>query len=69
MKVDLKMVHGEGLLKSVAKDLLAPDPPSIIASGDKKVNENSPEYDRGSSNQHDNESVDPLSEQVHISKL
>lgn len=69
MKVDLKMVHGEGLLKSVATDLLVPDPPSIIASGENKVNENSPKYDRGSSNQDNKNCVSPPSEQVYIPKL
>lgn len=57
ISAELKMVSSEELEKSVAKDLLIPDPceahvsiPPIIPLGEQEVNENSQKHDRGTGN-------------------
>ena len=52
ISAELKMVSSEELEKSVAKDLLIPDPCAmipIIPLGEQEVNENSKKHDRGTS--------------------
>ena len=51
ISAELKMVQSADLEKSVAADLLLPDP--IISQEDNKSNENSKEHDGRASNQHD----------------
>ena len=47
INADINMIASQDLLKSVASDLLVPDPTGIIAKGAKEVNEDSEKYDRG----------------------
>ncbi len=49
ISAELKMVSSKELEKSVAEDLLVPDP-YIIPLGEKEVNENSQKHDRGTGN-------------------
>lgn len=49
ISAELKMVSSEELEKSVAKDLLIPDPTPIISLGEQEVNENPKKHDRGTS--------------------
>ena len=56
ISAELKMVSSEELEKSVAKDLLIPDPCAmipIIPLGEQEVNENSKKHDRGTGNNND----------------
>jgi hypothetical protein len=46
--VSLDMISSPELSRSVAADLIVPDPTGIIAKEIKKANENSTKYDRGS---------------------
>ena len=48
VSVSLDMVESPELSKSVAADLMVPDPTGIIAKEIKKTNENPQKYDRGS---------------------
>jgi hypothetical protein len=63
--IDVRMRETAELQKSVAADLNVPDPSPIITKKAKKEsasNENSAEYDRGTSGGNDNASVESPSE-------
>lgn len=49
ISAELKMVGSNELEKSVAKDLLVPDPTIFIPLGEEEVNENPKKHDRGTS--------------------
>ena len=48
VRTHLEVVSSPELSKSIAEDLLVPDPTGIIAKESRKANENPTKYDRGS---------------------
>ena len=63
LRTEVTMVETEELQKSVAQDLQVPDPApkTIVPKKEKKVNENSKEYDRGTGSDDNNEGVESVS--------
>lgn len=51
--VSLDMISSPELSKSIAADLIVPDPTGIIAKENKKANENPTKHDRGSGSVYD----------------
>ena len=61
----LDIVPSPDLAKSVAQDLSIPDPTGIIAKSQRKANENSKKYDRGTSSVHDYPDLFTPCKQIH----